>query len=283
MILVTGSGGMLGSHLCARYSRDTIGFTHRELDINNEDSVLTILSRIRPEVVVNCAGITRPDNIDPYQVYLVNTVGPRNLAYWCDQLKIKLIQISTNCVFSGRPSGLYTEYEEPDAKDLYGRTKAQGEVEDWEYKNSLTIRTSFVGWPDPTGRSLLSWLWKQPKKRPLYGYTNALWNGLTVTALADYIVELAYSQLTGVVHLSGQTISKYMLLKTVDELYGWNHNIVPVTEPLENKTLRTARNIPYIAGTDNFEESLRNMRNQGMRDYENAHYNSRASWPTAGV
>lgn len=283
MILVTGANGMLGSHLCARYSKDTIGFTHRELDVIDDDSILTILSRIRPEVVVNCAGLTRVDNVDPYQVHLINTVAPRSLAYWCDELKIRFIQISTNCVFTGRIGGQYTEYEEPNAKDLYGRTKAQGEVYDYEYRDSLTIRTSFVGWPDPAGRGLLAWLWKQPKNRPVRGYKNSLWNGLTVTALADYIAELAYSRTTGMLHLVGQTVSKYDVLKTVDELYEWGHEIVPVDIPVENKTLKNIRNTQYLPGTSNFEESCRIMRNEGMRDYERAYNNRRTSWPTARV
>lgn len=284
MILVTGSNGMLGSHLCARYSKDTIGFTHREFDITNEDSILTILSRIRPEVVVNCAGLTRVEKADPYQVHLVNTVAPHNLAYWCNELKIRFIQISTNCVFTSRIGGNYTEYDEPNAKDLYGRSKIQGEIYNWtEYKDSLTIRTSFVGWPDPAGRGLLAWLWKHPKTRPVQGYRNSLWNGLTVTALADYIVELAYTRLTGVYHLTGQTISKYDVIRLVNEIYEWGHTIVPVDIPVENKTLKNVRSIPYLPGTDNFEESCRIMRNQGMREYVNAYNYSRASWSAARV
>lgn len=282
MILVTGANGMLGSHLCARYSKDTIGFTRKELDVTNEDSILTTLSRIRPEVVVNCAGITRVEKADPYQVYLVNTVAPRNLAYWCDELGIRFIQISTNCVFTGRIGGQYNEYEDPNAKDLYGRTKAQGEVFNWEYKDSLTIRTSFVGWPDPAGRSLLAWLWKQPKNRPVQGYRNSLWNGVTVTALADYIVELAYGKLTGVFHITGQTISKYDILRVVDEIYAWGHTIVPVDTPVENKTLKSIRTVPYIAGIDNFEESCQVMRREGMRD-AHTYYSSSASRTTTRI
>lgn len=281
MILVTGANGMLGSHLCARYSKDTIGYTRKEFDIANEDSILTILSRVRPEVVVNCAGITRVDNVDPYTVHLINTVAPHNLAYWCGELGIRFIQISTNCVFNGRIGGQYTEYDEPDAKDLYGRSKIQGEIYNHDYRDTLTLRTSFVGWPDPAGRGLLAWLWKQPKNRVVQGYRNSLWNGVTVTALADYIVELAYGKLTGVFHVTGQTISKYDILRLVNEIYDWGHTIAPIDIPVENKTLKNIRMFPYLPGTDNFEESLRIMRNEGMRDYERAHYHRSTSRTTA--
>lgn len=275
MLLVTGANGLLGSHLCARYSKDTIGFTHREFDVTDEDAVLTILSRIRPEIVVNCAANTRPERSDPYQVHLVNAVAPRNLAYWCDELGIRFVQMSTNHVFTGRIGGGYSEYDDPNAKDLYGRTKTQGEVHDWEYKNSITIRTSFVGWPDPAGRGLLAWLWKQPKARAVQGYRNSLWNGVTVTALADYIVELAYGKLTGVFHITGQTISKYDIIRLADEMYGWGHSIVPVDIPVENRTLKNLRTVPYILGADYFEESCHNMKTAGMRDMK-AYMNSGA-------
>lgn len=271
MILVTGAGGLLGSHFCSRYPKYALGLTRNDLNVADEDAVLSALSQYKPDVVINCAGITRTNNEDPYEVYLANTFAPRNLAYWCDELGIRFIQISTNCVFAGREKGSYTEYEEPDSKDLYGRTKAEGEVYDWEYKNSLTIRTSFVGWPDPSGRGLISWLWKQSKTKPIYGYTNSWWNGLTVTALSDYLIRLAYGTNTGVIHLTGQTINKYELLATVKKVFDWDFALVPDDKPFENKTLQCFKAIPYVPGTDNFEESCKIMRDTAMRSRDISH------------
>jgi dTDP-4-dehydrorhamnose reductase len=269
MILVTGAGGLLGSHLCARYPKDTLGYSHHEYDIANDDTTLRILSRVRPDVVVNCAGITRPENVNPYQVYLVNTYGPRSIAYWCSELGIRYIHVSTNCVFDGQGDGLYREYDSPDAKDLYGRTKASGEVYSWEYPESLTIRTSFVGWPDPSCRGLLSWLHKQPKNKPVPGFVNVLWNGITVTDLCDYINELAYSRMTGVVHLTGPTLSKYEVLRTIDRVYDWGHEIEPVMEPCENKTLKNTRY--KLLNQHSFEDACQIMKESGMREYERTH------------
>lgn len=253
MILVTGADGLLGSWLCYRHRNDVLGYTRNELDVTADWEVDQILKNTKPDAVINCAGIVKSRNPNPEYRMDVNGKAPHALAKVCDIHGVRLIQMSTDCVFRG-DRGDYTESDEPDADDNYGWTKAQGEV---VYSPHLTVRTSFVGWPDPKMRGLLAWLFSTSRSE-VPGYKYVLWDGLTVLSLADYLLELAYSRQTGVMHLYGQTTSKYHLLQTAQKVYGRRTpKIEPVDTPVLNRTLASVRtDRPIIPGTSNFEEQM---------------------------
>lgn len=254
MILVTGSKGMLGSWLCSMHPKDTIGCSRADLDITNYHQAHAVLNSIKPDVVINAAGVNKAVHNTDY--FSTNAEGPRILATICSEMSIRLIQMSTDCVFKGDRGG-YGETDTPDTEEAYGVSKLMGEV---IYRPHLTVRTSFVGWPDPAGRGLLAWMKSQSAGSYMPGYDQAIWNGLTVWGLCKYLLELAYSPIHGVIHLHGQTLSKYHLLQTANEVFDWNYNIYPVQEPVLNRTLRTVRSdVPYISGAYNFHESCREM------------------------
>src|SRR5687767_11789602 len=117
MIVVLGADGLLGSWLCARHAKDTIGFTHKELDITNAVRVFDKLEELEPDAVINCAGITKQGNYATDEMVSVNALAPHTIANTCDLLGIKLIQVSTDCVFSGNRGG-YKETDKPDASTL---------------------------------------------------------------------------------------------------------------------------------------------------------------------
>lgn len=254
MILVTGADGLLGSWMCFSHQNDTIGFTRKELDITSKYDIHDVLDGVRPDAVVNCAGITN-HNDRWSEMRQVNMYGPAYLSNECDKLGIRMIHVSTDCVFSGK-SGPYTEWDLPDADDNYGLSKSLGEIHNSPH---LTVRTSFVGWPDPKSRGLMAWL-ESNQGKTVNGYSDVMWNGLTVMSLADYLYELSYSRQTGLMHLYGQTISKFDLLKTVNMIYDWGVEIVSDPSKKSNKTLRSNRlDKPHIPGTFNFEEQIREM------------------------
>lgn len=254
MIVCFGSKGMLGSWLCALYPKEIVGFSRAEADITDYQQVKAALDAVKPDVVINAAGVVKSRYNTDY--FGVNAEGPRVIALACDEKNIRMVGVSTDCVFKG-DRGDYGEADTPDTEDAYGVSKLMGEV---FYRPHLTVRTSFVGWPDPAGRGLLAWLTQQKYNSIVPGYANVLWNGLTVWAMCHYLVELAHSPIYGVMHLHGQTLSKFHLLETVNKVYGWDYSISPVNEPVLNRTLRTVRSdVPYIPGTYNFEESTGEM------------------------
>jgi dTDP-4-dehydrorhamnose reductase len=244
--VVLGAKGLLGSHLCQLYP--VIGLDKSQCDITKRSDLFTMLLTHRPTTIINCSGITPKGGKNFYQV---NAYGPKLLETLCEPFGTRIIHVSTNCVFSG-VRGNRTEAHFPDPKDDYGMSKYLGEI---TRRPHLTIRTSFVGLPDPNGRGLLAWAEGQENIR---GYRHYSWNGLTTVELAKQIMEFYVpSKVSGLVHLFAETISKFELLTTAQEVFGWDKIITPVDKPEVWHTLDTIY-VPTI--TKSFATMLREMR-----------------------
>ena len=126
---VLGHAGMLGQDLMsALSSREVTGFDRVEFDITEIDSVKSVLSGF--DVVVNCAAWTAVDDaeVNEAAALAINGEGPKNVAKVCNEIGAKLVQISTDYVFSGDATTPYAENSEVGPKSAYGRTKLAGEV-----------------------------------------------------------------------------------------------------------------------------------------------------------
>src|SRR5690349_10025377 len=122
----------------------------------DSDSVGRALEVSGAEVAVNCIGVVKQSAAaqdDPVRTIRVNSLFPHELATACRERGARLIQISTDCVFSGREGG-YGEDDVPDPVDLYGRSKLLGEVAG---EGALTIRTSMIGFELENANGLLAW------------------------------------------------------------------------------------------------------------------------------
>jgi dTDP-4-dehydrorhamnose reductase len=110
----------------------------------------------------------------------VNVKFPKWLNQFSLENNVPVIQIGTDCVFSGS-KGSYSELDQFDPSDLYGETKASGESFSPEF---MTIRTSIIGREISTSNSLVNWVLEQPANSEIHGYTNHLWNGVTTFAFS---------------------------------------------------------------------------------------------------
>ncbi|MDQ4023895.1 MAG: SDR family oxidoreductase [Actinomycetota bacterium] len=137
------------------------------------ETVERAVAAVRPDAVVNCIGIVKQLRAahDPIASISVNSLFPHRLAELCGAAGARLIQISTDCVFSGR-SGGYTEADIPDPVDLYGRSKLLGEVADGD---CLTIRTSIIGRELSGASGLLEWFLAQ--EGSVRGFRRAIFSG----------------------------------------------------------------------------------------------------------
>jgi dTDP-4-dehydrorhamnose reductase len=246
-ILVLGATGMLGSTVFKTLCRDpryqTWGtvrgrenarfFSARErsqivsgLDVLDDYSILAVLSKIRPDIIINCIGLIKQIAIsdDPLSVLPINSILPHRLLKFCELSGAKLIQVSTDCVFSGR-NGMYVEQDISDANDLYGKSKYIGEIND--SPSALTLRTSIIGHELNSSNSLIDWFLSQQNN--VKGYTNAIFSGLPTIELAGVIADyvLPNTGLTGLYHVSADPIDKYSLLKMVANTYGKSIDIDP--------------------------------------------------------
>ena len=245
-VLILGASGMLGHKIWQVFAKrfDTYVTVRQEFEhyarfklfepartidkvcAQGFDSIMRAIIMVRPHVVVNCIGIVKQDMAirDPLLSIAVNSLFPQRLAQLCQAAGIRLIHISTDCVFSGQ-RGNYAEKDIPDAEDLYGRTKLLGELDN---EGFLTIRTSIIGRELETSHGLIEWFLDQEGKS-IKGYKRAIFSGFTTQALAAIIsnIIIEHQNLQGICHVASEPISKFDLLSLVKKMYGLRVQIKP--------------------------------------------------------
>jgi len=147
---------------------------------------------------------------------------PHRLAKLCTLIGARLVHISTDCVFSGEKGG-YVESDFTDARDVYGKSKALGEV---DYPHTITLRTSTIGHELNSAYGLLDWFLSQNKS--CKGYNRAIFSGVPTVILAQIIrdVVIPHKELSGIHHIAAKSINKYELLKLIAEVYGKSTQII---------------------------------------------------------
>jgi dTDP-4-dehydrorhamnose reductase len=146
-------------------------------------------------------------------------------------------------VFDGARGG-YREGDPPDALDLYGRSKAVGEI---GYGRHLTLRTSIIGFELGGHLGLLSWFFRQPPGPKLKGFTGAIYSGLPTVTLSRVIHDAITTNegLCGLFHVASEPIDKYDLLMRVNRAFGLGHQLeadptLQIDRSLDDTRYRTA-------------------------------------------
>ena len=220
-ILVLGKNGMLGSmvyrYLSGRYKVD--GTTREQLNAETTD-IKELMDITRGyDWVINCIGVIM-HLIDEspgskQKAILVNAIFPIRLG----MTGVKIIQIETDCVYDGF-DGDYTEDDLHNAVDIYGKTKSLGE---FPFSNVIHLRNSIIG--PGNEKALFDWFLNQKEAT---GFANHFWNGITTlhfAKLCEGIIkndfETGFSQ-----HIvPADWVTKYRLLKYINEIYGKNIKI----------------------------------------------------------
>jgi len=209
------------------------------IDVNDDHVLAELLNQLRPDVVVNCAGMTKhlSGAEDPLISVPINTLMPHRLAGYCNLIGARLIHISTDCVFLGNKGG-YVEEDATDAGDVYGQSKALGEL---YYPHTVTLRTSTIGPELETQYGLLEWFLGQENE--CKGYTRAIFSGLPTVEFAKIIRDIVIpdKSLYGLYHVAAKSISKFDLLKMIAEVYGKTINIVPDDTLVVDRSLDATR------------------------------------------
>ncbi len=131
-VLLTGANGRLGSELLAALrARGAIvkGVGRADFDLGGRDGVLDAFREHEPEVVFHAAALTAVDDCeeDPDLAYRINALGTRNVCEAAQRTGARIIYISTDHVFPGTKTEPYDEFDDPDPKNVYGRSKLWGE------------------------------------------------------------------------------------------------------------------------------------------------------------
>ena len=253
-VWVTGAKGQLGSAVCERLEKEpdcTVFCTDRETDIAKLDEITGFAREHRPDVIVNCAGMTDlaecERNVE--EAYRVNALGARNVAIAARAAGARMIHISTDDVFDGTAKKPLTEFDRTNPKTVYGKSKLAGE----QFVKELVPEHIIV-------RS--SWIYGNTKNNYVSYILEGLLTGDTIFApvdqistptsaddLAEVIMKLIDSEEYGIYHASCEGMcSRYEFAKEIVRLSGKNVNIEPMAAG-ENPSMV---NRPRYTLLDNF-------------------------------
>ena len=284
-VMIFGVEGMLGRQMLHKFTKsekfkvagvyrssnytDKISidlFEHfPSFDANSYKDGLSILNEYRPDVIINCAGIIKQvgDGIDDTSYFMVNSIFPRLLDWWASNNESRVIHFSTDCVFSGIKGG-YTEQDVKDADDIYGLSKSLGEIDS---KNSLSIRTSIIGFESRSSNSLLGWFFSSQKSE-VNGYMNAFFSGVPTTYLANIVHDLIVPDqlLHGVFNLSSDRISKYDLLCLVNDIFDLHIEVIPFEGNVVDKSLNSSNLQSYLGiSVPSWPDLIRDFKSEALR------------------
>ncbi|HJD56022.1 MAG TPA: SDR family oxidoreductase [Rickettsia endosymbiont of Pyrocoelia pectoralis] len=223
----------------AHFSKDLSDKLITNVDVENHDSLVEVLNKVKPDVVINCIGLVKQiaDANEPLKALPINSLLPHRLARLCELAKARFIHISTDCVFSGK-KGNYKENDFSDCYDLYGRSKYLGEV---DYPHAITLRTSIIGHELGGNRSLINWFLSS--EGSVKGFEKAIYSGFPTVELARIIKDfvLPNKELHGLYHVASSPINKLELIKLVAEIYKKEIEIIPSDELVIDRSLDATR------------------------------------------
>jgi dTDP-4-dehydrorhamnose reductase len=259
-ILIIGGSGMLGHKLLQiwqnkfdvwttvrenfqYYEKYKIYESDKTLDninIQNINLLKEKIKQIEPDVVVNAVGIIKqvPLAKNVINTLLINSIFPHQLSELAEEFEFRLINISTDCVFSGE-KGNYSESDLADAQDLYGKSKHLGEV---VTGNCLTLRTSIIGRELETSHSLVEWFLSN-RGESVKGFVNAIYTGFPTIVIANIISNLIenHPDLCGLYHVSSEPINKLNLLRLINEAYQAKIEIEPFEDFIIDRSLNSQK------------------------------------------
>lgn len=258
-IFVLGSTGMLGHVLCdallerkkyqlysfGRRTLKEFGLNSNEkikeffLDVDSEweNEFTNIFNAIKPDFIINCIGVVKQlvfeDELK--KAININSIFVQKLDKIVNNSEhTNLIHLSTDCVFSGN-KGSYVEDDIVDPVDIYGITKALGEIRN--SKKTLTIRTSIIGREIDRKIGLLEWLLSQ-NNNVIKGYDKFIFSGLTTYSLSNVIIDTILENfIPGIMHISSEAISKYDLLNKIKSEFKLDVEITKSNDPICDRSL----------------------------------------------
>ena len=242
-ILITGSNGLLGQKLLHKLRKDSSvqliatskgenrvsrkeGYTYFDLDITNNDAVAKLISREKPQVVINTAAMTNVDLCEDEKkdCDALNVEAVRYLADACVKVDAHLIQISTDFIFDGE-NGPYKEEDKPNPLSYYGLSKLKSEQLLQEHAVKWTVLRTIIVFG--VGENLSKGnivLWAKgalAKGDPLNIIDDQFRAPTLAEDLADICILAAKKKAFGIFNASGKDImSIYEIVERIAKHYG---------------------------------------------------------------
>ncbi len=225
-VLLTGGKGQVGSEFAEYVEQNpSLGIELcltdlHNLDICDRNQVRSTVEDFQPQWIVHLAALTAVDLCEDEVdlAYSVNAIGTRNLVQAAEAVGAKVCYISTDYVFDGEGSTPYREWDKPNPKSVYGKSKLAGEQE--IRPSDLIIRTSWV--MGKYGSNILKTMIRLAQGEGEVKFVGDQVGSPTVVSdLIKTIIELVTSDQGGVFHATnGGSLSWFQLCKFVFQEVG---------------------------------------------------------------
>jgi dTDP-4-dehydrorhamnose reductase len=271
-LLITGSSGLLGLNLAldAMHAHEVIGVDRAKLtsppfpilnaDLLSAGEVDRVLDAARPDWVIHCAALADLEacEADPGLARQLNADLPGALAKACHTRGLPMVQISTDAVFDGTKSGVYTEEDAPNPVSVYAQTKLDGERAVLAaHPEAIVARVNFFGWSLSGRRSLAEFFFHNlTNNKSMSGYTDVIFCPMHARHLGQVLLAMLEKNLHGLYHAVGpEPMSKYKFGVDIARKFGLNGNeISPRSIHTSKLVARRAHNL-YLS-TDKLSTAL---------------------------
>ncbi|MFN4226845.1 MAG: dTDP-4-dehydrorhamnose reductase [Candidatus Ratteibacteria bacterium] len=208
-ILITGGNGLVGSYLKNSLNQESysiFAFSKEQLNITDIDKSYKIFKDLKPEIVIHLAAITDVDFCEknPERAFLINYKGTENISKLSIDFNCFLIYLSTDFIFDGTKNSPYSEQDEPNPINIYGKSKLLGE----KYiinncRKYLIIRTSRIF--GKGGRNFSSRLREIMKeKKEIILITDLINSPTYALSLAETILKLIEKGVCGIINVCNE-------------------------------------------------------------------------------
>lgn len=259
-IIILGSTGMLGNSFLDEFNKDKkfgeeVFYTLRNKNLKLKEKFknlkfiefdaeqdLRILEEF--DVIINCIGVIKPNIKEELTSSVkncikINSIFPHDLSLLLKNKKTKIIQIATDCVFSGDSNDGYDEKSPHDPIDIYGKSKSLGEVKS---ENFYNLRCSIIGNELESNKSLFEWF-NNNKDKTLNGFVNHHWNGITTKAfsrIVEGIIKNKFQIPNSINIIPKDEVTKFDLLNAFNLKTNKNIEIKPIkASKYCNRVLKT--------------------------------------------
>lgn len=234
-VLVTGVKGQLGHDVVLELEKrgmEAIGVDVDEMDITDASEVDRVIKEAAPDAVIHCAAYTAVDAAEDNEATCrrVNADGPRNIAKVCRDLDVKMLQVSTDYVFSGQGERPWEPEDEKEPQSVYGQTKYEGELAVQELlEKYFIVRIAWVF--GIHGQNFVKTMLRLAETHDTLRVVNDQFGSPTYTHdLARLLVDMILTDKYGVYHATNEgDCSWYEFACAIFKEAGLSVNVIPVT------------------------------------------------------
>lgn len=275
-IAIIGSSGQLGTDLlkALRNQHETIGLTHKDIEVTDYSSCLTLKSS-RPDVIINTAAFHKTDQCEeePLKAFSVNAIGSKNITTISREIGAISLFISTDFVFDGSKKEPYTEEDPPNPINTYGISKLAGELYTKQNPQHYIIRVaSLFGAAGASGKggNFVETMIAKAHKSEAISVVNDMWMSPTYTKDAASAIRkiLESSAPCGVYHVTNQGHCTWLqFAEEIFRLTGLQPNLTPTkTENLQFKAKRPRFSALNTTKLEKHGISMRGWK-EALKDY----------------